>query len=96
MTLIIFIISISAVTAADNTTDNIISESSTNTQIEQNTIKNSEPIIKNTTKTKEINKQTNKNTKTATKTVTVNNYDELTTTINNAVQDAENDEYELT
>ena len=35
----------------------------------------------------------NKNLKTSTKTVEVNNYDELSATINNAVQDAENNEY---
>ena len=91
--LIMLIITLSsAVSAADDTTtDSIISESPTDTTVEPVTTISSDTTIKNENKI--INKTTRENVKTATKTVEVNNYDELTSTINSAVKDSDNDEY---
>jgi hypothetical protein len=93
ITLIILLTTITAAAAANNTADQTISEKTTISHVDK-TQTTSEPIIKNTTNTKKVNKQTNeKNTKTATKTVEVNNFDEFYSAMNSAVQDAENDEY---
>jgi len=92
---LLLIVGISSVTAADNTTTtDIISDTTTTTTPEIQTTPtyndNNDNVI--TEETKEIQKS-DKNLKTATKTVEVNNMDEFTTAMNNAVQDSENEEY---
>ena len=81
----------SAVSAVDDTvTDSVISETQADTTVEPVTTTCGDTTLKNT---KQIEKATKENVKTATKTVEVNDYNELTTAINSAVTDSENDEY---
>ena len=88
-TMLILVTSVNAATDNTNTsTTHSISEKTTT----------AEPVVKEkikNTQTKQITKtnKTQENTKTATQTVTVNNYNELMTTINSAVNDLDNDEY---
>jgi hypothetical protein len=96
LTLITLLATVGAVSAADDSNstsavDNSVSDAtlSDNNAVaaEQVTTSNDKQVD-----TKTIEKE-DKNLKTATKTVEINNYNELTTTMNNAVNDAENDEY---
>ena len=88
-----------AVCAVDDANNTIATDASVSDATVTNT--NSNPVVQepiqtasndNKVDTKTIEKE-DKNLKTSTKTVEVNNYDELITTINNAVNDLDNDEY---
>jgi len=99
LTLITLLIAAGTVCAADdsNSTPAVDNSVSNATDTSSDTIA-AEPVTTtsndNKIDTKTIEKE-NKNLKTATKTVEVNNYNELTTAINAAVQDSENDIYEI-
>jgi len=93
VTLLIAVGSVSAVDDANGTTavENSISDAT----ISDNDYVATEPVTTSNDKqvdTKTIEKE-EKNLKTSTKTVEVNNYNELTNVMNNAVKDADNDEY---
>ena len=104
LTFIMLLVSVGAVCAADDAdstgtaSDTSVSDAAAVNDIDSDNVA-AEPV---TTKsnddkvdTKSMIKE-DKNLKTATKTVDVNNYNELTTTINDAVKDADNDEYIIT
>ena len=100
LTLVSVLILVSAVNATnmtDQTNDNTISEkiSTPATSVIKEETTTKEKI--ETTKNKEINKtnKTKENTKTSTQTVEVNNFNELSNAIKNAVQDSENEEYTI-
>jgi len=96
LTLVTLLIAVGTVSAADDTNsttavDNRVSDAalSDNDYVatEQVTTSNDKQVDTKTIKKEE------KNLKTATKEVEVNNFNELTTTVNNAVNDGENDMY---
>ena len=96
LTLVTLLATVGAVCAADDTnstttTDNNLSDATTVSKYD-NIEKISEVSDNNRTTVKNLEKK-DKDIKTATKTVTVSNYDELTSAINSAVEDANNDEY---
>ncbi|MBR3213049.1 MAG: hypothetical protein IKF79_00900, partial [Methanosphaera sp.] len=99
LAVITLLATLGSVCAADDANNTIATDNSISDATVTNTASNpvvQEPIQAasndNKVDTKKIEKE-DKQIKTATKTVEVNNYDELRTAINSAVQDAENDEY---
>ena len=93
VTVIALTITLSAISATD-VNDTADAQSLEKTVTHEATTSNIEKTTQETntsTKTKEITKKEQTNVKTATKTVTVNDYDELITEMNNAVNDTDND-----
>ena len=88
--LLVLLVGVTAISASDVSDDATVLEDTSEkiapTDVATATSDN------NVETTKTIEKE-DKNLKTATKTFEVNNYNELTTTMNNAVNDADNDEY---
>jgi hypothetical protein len=97
LTIITLLFAVTAVSAADNTDNNIvITDAPTTADADSNIITQeatADAYNNGIADTRNEIKKEDKQIKTATKTVEVNNYDELTSTMNSAVQDAENDEY---
>ena len=92
LTFIMLLVSVGAVCAADDTDSNDAAistpQDTSSDVISEQTTSPTDNKIDTKTTIKE-----DKNLKTATKTVDVNNNNELTTTITNAVEDADNEEY---
>ena len=99
LTLVMLLVTVGAVCAADDTnstntaSDSSVSDVTTVSDTTTDTVAHMQTRSNdNKVDTKTIEKE-DKNLKSTTKTVEVNNYNELTTAINNAANDEENDEY---
>jgi len=97
LTLVTLLATVGAVCAVDDTnstavTDNSVSDVEVSDSVSDTVAAEPATTDDNKVNTKIIEKE-NKNLKTATKTVEVNNFNEFTTSINNAINDADNNEY---
>ncbi|MDO5826436.1 MAG: right-handed parallel beta-helix repeat-containing protein, partial [Methanosphaera sp.] len=98
LTLLALLVAITTVTAADDANTNGIIDSSADVSDAGNDMLSLQEVQStsddnNVDTDNKIMKKDDKNIKTSTQTVEVNSYAEITTAINNAVNDADNDEY---